>query len=235
MERMSVTYQARPERGRWAVEIISMLNPPFEVAFVEPLEHIYVHCTPGGDFSWGDGGPGSTDSALSILAHHFGESVEKIQAYYNGLDPEREISLAWKYHQDFTWRFVAPLAQHKSWRITTEQVDALLAVIDDERMEIEYDRLADVSREGSIMDNGQREKRNAVYQACVLLRSIVPKESSEYRVLLNIEVYALGLGPEHSTLSGLMERWELFNSHDNTDEDKAIYKTFIVILQAAGL
>lgn len=75
-----------------------------------PLAHVELHSPTG--LNWGYSGSGPADTALSILADHFGERGK-----------------AETLHQDFKWAFVAGFKDH--WELTSEQIEKWL----DERAE----------------------------------------------------------------------------------------------------
>lgn len=72
-----------------------------------PLEHVVLHSPTG--FSWGYGGSGPADLALSILADYTGDLV-----------------LAQQLHQQLKWDVVSRWPQDEAWRLTGEQVYAWL-------------------------------------------------------------------------------------------------------------
>ncbi|MDI3317246.1 MAG: DUF6166 domain-containing protein [Bacillota bacterium] len=72
-----------------------------------PLRHVVLHSPTG--FSWGYGGSGPADLALSILADFLGDR-----------------KLAEQLHQDFKWEFVAKWTEDRPWLLTGAQILAWL-------------------------------------------------------------------------------------------------------------
>lgn len=68
----------------------------------KPLEHIAYHSPAGMD--WGHGGSGSADLALSILS-----------------DFDRDVRVAYRFHQQFKTDFVAKFA-HWEWRLEGDDI-----------------------------------------------------------------------------------------------------------------
>jgi len=89
----------------------------------KPLRHV-VHHSPDG-FNWGYGGSGPADLALSILAHHFGETPTKDQIYQGWC-------LCWFYHQYFKWVFVS-LIQDDEWETNSDMVQAAIDQINEDK------------------------------------------------------------------------------------------------------
>ncbi len=91
------------------------------------LRHMIVHSPSG--MAWGYGGSGPADLGLSILADHLGEAdaIPAHQRYNHDIAREIQRTRAWMLHQDFKWRFIAPLDQGAGWTITAAAIDAWLA------------------------------------------------------------------------------------------------------------
>jgi hypothetical protein len=87
------------------------------------LPHVAYHSPTG--FSWGYGGSGPADLALSILAHHLGVTPTQANPnrtawhYYADDHPAR---LAFRLHQPFKWDIVARFEVGDPWVLTTEEV-----------------------------------------------------------------------------------------------------------------
>lgn len=88
---------------------------------VLPLRHVAHHSPTG--FEWGYGGSGPADTALSILADFFGESLEPRPFYKREVTYEH--SRAWPLHQRFKWDFIAG-ADREGFTITAAQIQAWL-------------------------------------------------------------------------------------------------------------
>jgi len=91
------------------------------------LRHLIVHSPSG--MAWGFGGSGPADLALAILADHVGEAgaISAHERYDHDIAVEIQHTRAWTLHQDFKWRFIAPLDQGAGWAISGEQIAAWLA------------------------------------------------------------------------------------------------------------
>lgn len=91
------------------------------------LRHLIVHSPSG--LSWGFGGSGPADLALSILADYLGEAdaIPAHERYDHAIAQDIQQTRAWMLHQDFKWRFIAPLKQGAGWTISAAAIDAWLA------------------------------------------------------------------------------------------------------------
>lgn len=85
------------------------------------LPHIMLHSPTG--FSWGGGGCGPADLALSILCHYFGEQPTRGELY-------RGAYRAAPLYQGFKWRFIASLAPGEPWEISEEEIRSWLEAQD---------------------------------------------------------------------------------------------------------
>jgi len=83
------------------------------------LRHVIYHSPSG--MSWGYGGSGPADLALSILAHYFKEKY-LTTAYFKKF--HSRPSQAWEYHQRFKWDFVA--AWKDDWTISADEITTWL-------------------------------------------------------------------------------------------------------------
>ena len=83
-----------------------------------PLRHV-VHHSPSG-LSWGYGGSGPADTALSILADALGERPTRDQLY-------RGEPRCWRWHQPFKWEIVANFPLYEGWRLPLAAVEAWIA------------------------------------------------------------------------------------------------------------
>ena len=83
-----------------------------------PLRHVVYHSPDG--FSWGYGGSGPANTALSILADALGERPTREQLYQG--EP-----LCWRWHQPFKWEVIAPLPMDTGWRLPLADVQAWIA------------------------------------------------------------------------------------------------------------
>lgn len=88
----------------------------------KPLRHVNYHSPDG--FEWGYGGSGPADLALSILAHHLGETWVN-GPYLRNLKITATAPLCWKFHQDFK-RDVIARFDRGSWELTSKEVGAWL-------------------------------------------------------------------------------------------------------------
>jgi hypothetical protein len=86
-----------------------------------PLRHVKVHSQKG--LQWGTAGSEAADTALSILADHFGERISRATSK---TDDGWASSKALIFHQAFKRDVVATLPK-ESFRLSTEQIDAWLA------------------------------------------------------------------------------------------------------------
>ncbi len=85
-----------------------------------PLRHIDYHSEV---MSWGYGGSGTADTALSILANYFGERPKRTsKRLFNG------DYRCWHYHQAFKAHFVAGwgTGDDDSWQISGDEIEAWL-------------------------------------------------------------------------------------------------------------
>ena len=73
-----------------------------------PLKHVAKHSPTG--LSWGYGGSGPADTALSILTDMFGGNKELAEVFYF----------------EFTWEFVTSWGNE--WKITSEEINEWLKV-----------------------------------------------------------------------------------------------------------
>jgi hypothetical protein len=87
------------------------------------LRHICYHSPSG--FQWGDGGSGSADLALSILADHFGElqRLARPQSFARPYFQTVERTRAWRLHQQFKADYIAGLPQGQAWQITAGEIE----------------------------------------------------------------------------------------------------------------
>lgn len=76
-----------------------------------PLHHVEYHSPDG--FSWGYGGSGPADLALSILSDMLGERLTKSKLV-------KGKSVSWDMHQRFKWAFVQTWPQEGSWEIHSD-------------------------------------------------------------------------------------------------------------------
>ena len=83
----------------------------------KPLRHVDYHSD---DFEWGYPGSGPADLALSILAHHLGETWVNGK-YLRKMRITQETPLCWKLHQDFK-RDVIAILDRTEWELTNKQV-----------------------------------------------------------------------------------------------------------------
>jgi hypothetical protein len=98
-------------------------------ALVRPLRHIVYHSPMG--YSWGYGGSGPADLALSILADHFNELQygAKDWTMTRSLWLRRvERSRAWALHHDFKCQVVAQHDRDEPWRIDADEIENWLAL-----------------------------------------------------------------------------------------------------------
>ena len=72
------------------------------------LKHVVFHSPTG--FSWGYGGSGPADLALSILADHLGENPTENDLYHGR-------PRCWQLHQPFKWRLHRKPALWRGLRI----------------------------------------------------------------------------------------------------------------------
>jgi hypothetical protein len=85
---------------------------------LHPRHDLRNHSPTG--FEWGYGGSGPAQLALAILAHHFGVPRRKKEPRIGD-----EASKAELLHQDFK-RAVVARWDGDEWRITTEEIDAVV-------------------------------------------------------------------------------------------------------------
>jgi hypothetical protein len=89
-----------------------------------PLRHIVVHSPTG--MSWGYGGSGPADLAVSILVDFLGGTGPKIPRDCRGLNPDgtrcaHNYCLALTMHQAFKWAFVAKWPRER-WEIDEVEI-----------------------------------------------------------------------------------------------------------------
>ncbi len=112
------------EAGRVYVGVRTGDGPGDTAVYVEqggcrwPLRHV-VHHSPSG-LSWGYGGSGPADTALSILADALGERPTRDQLY-------RGEPLCWRWHQAFKWEIVAHFPLREGWQLPLTAVQAWIA------------------------------------------------------------------------------------------------------------
>ena len=82
------------------------------------LKHVVFHSPTG--FSWGYGGSGPADLALSILTDHFGESPTEGDLYHGR-------PRCWQLHQSFKWKFIANLPLDEAFELHSVQIECWLA------------------------------------------------------------------------------------------------------------
>ncbi len=111
----STRYQGKRTREGVVVEVVNMASGKRRVA---PLRHVNYHSPDG--FEWGYVGSGPADLALSILAHHLGETWVN-GPYLRKLKMTQEAPLCWKFHQDFK-RDVISTLDRDSWELTHTDV-----------------------------------------------------------------------------------------------------------------
>lgn len=100
-----------------------------------PLRHVPYHSQ---GFSWGYGGSGPADLALSILCDHFGELRHQTPVWYGTRAhwlARVEKTKAWPLHQRFKWEIVANRPQHRPWTLTHDQIVEWLRTLMRERAE----------------------------------------------------------------------------------------------------
>lgn len=85
-------------------------------AHVYLLPHV-VHHSSG--LSWGYGGSGPADLALSILADHFDEKPSRSEIRHGNCE-------CWGPHQEFKWAYIASKPQYKDFEITSSEIEAWL-------------------------------------------------------------------------------------------------------------
>ena len=95
----------------------------------QPLPHIMRHSPTG--FSWGYSGSGPADAALSILAHHFGETDQ---------DVKTGRSKAAVLYQAFKNEWIAKYPQTLDFQLTSMEIETCLKRHAGELAELE-DRL----------------------------------------------------------------------------------------------
>jgi len=106
----------RGEDGSLEVEVFDR-----DRKIIQPLRHVGIHSPDG--FEWGYGGSGPADLALSILADLFDEALP---LYVNASRAWEKTEWrdqvtdwkAWRYHQEFKWKFVGRLG-HFDWRLSS--------------------------------------------------------------------------------------------------------------------
>lgn len=82
-------------------------------------------------FSWGYTGSGPSETALSILAHYYGERPASVAAAWrNTRLGQRQPSRAIRHFQDFKRATVALWPQQGDASITTAEISAILATIE---------------------------------------------------------------------------------------------------------
>lgn len=86
------------------------------------LRHLVLHSPTG--MEWGYGGSGPADTALSILADHFGERPKNLELL-RGRTHAGVVLKCLQRYQDFKWAFIAS-APKEGFEITAVQIDAWL-------------------------------------------------------------------------------------------------------------
>jgi hypothetical protein len=81
------------------------------------LKHIVFHSPTG--FSWGYGGSGPADLALSILADQLGENPTEDDLYWGR-------PYCWQLHQSFKWDFIAKLPFGEAFELSDTQIESWL-------------------------------------------------------------------------------------------------------------
>jgi hypothetical protein len=107
------------------------------------LKHVVFHSPTG--FSWGYGGSGPADLALSILADHFGENPTENDLYHGR-------PRSWQLHQPFKWRFIANLPMGDIFELHSTQIERWLAD--------QAPRKPQTSDEGVSNDNPHKNQEN---------------------------------------------------------------------------
>ena len=82
------------------------------------LKHVVFHSPTG--FSWGYGGSGPADLALSVLADHFGEHPTEDDLCHGR-------PRCWQLHQPFKWNFIASLPFGEAFELHSTQIESWLA------------------------------------------------------------------------------------------------------------
>ena len=107
------------------------IGPLVTVDF-RPLRHVIFHSPTG--FSWGYGGSGPADLALSILGDHL-DCAEALQRYVrsSSITTEREVLkehpavlAAFTAHQPFKFHFLTRLPMTEPWAITGFEIASWL-------------------------------------------------------------------------------------------------------------
>ena len=88
----------KEEIGNCSIFVIIPQDESHERAEMIPLRHVVYHSPDG--LQWGYGGSGPADTALSILYDYF---------LRQGKNPQQARKIADNLHQDFKWRFIAPI------------------------------------------------------------------------------------------------------------------------------
>jgi len=116
MKRTYSGARLEPKVGTGSGTIIMVTEATAERVVTDPLPHMELHSPTG--MSWGYAGSGPADLALSILAHHFGETTRDIKQANAGL---RLPPHCLRFYQAFKFAFVAGWGNN--WSITAEEID----------------------------------------------------------------------------------------------------------------
>lgn len=117
-------------------------------------------CIFANGFRWGYLGSGPKETALSILRHHFGESMRIVCGHHSASIGEEYVpSLAYTYMQSFKEMMIAPLSGDADavHTLTNYALEAAIAQIDADRAQVAADREADhvepvTEEDGSYVD-----------------------------------------------------------------------------------
>lgn len=112
-------------RGRYDADAHAIVEY-VTVDGVETLPHIVIHSPTG--FSWGYGGSGPADLALSLLCHALG--IAPIRSPFANAYVDRygeRFERAWAQHQQFKWEVVAQM-KDDSWTLARDVVERYAAL-----------------------------------------------------------------------------------------------------------